>query len=96
MDDLVKSLNRIENYTAKYIFNKYICNATDENNKDESISYKEFTDTIFGLERKAIITQEEVLNEDPFKQMNLADFEVIEFTPNTTSKQLNFLMEEFE
>ena len=72
MDNLVKSLNRIENYTAKYIFNKYICNATDENNKDESISYKEFTDTIFGLERKAIITQEEVLNED-LDNMDLAD-----------------------
>ena len=37
---------------------------------------------------------EEVLNEDPFKKMNLADFEVIEFTPNTTNKQLSFLMEE--
>ena len=73
MDELVKSLNRVENYTAKYIFNKYICNATNEDNKeDDSISYKEFTDTIFGLERKAIITQDESLNED-LDNMDLAD-----------------------
>ena len=36
---------------------------------------------------------EAVLNNDPFKQNNLADFEVIEFIPNTTNKQLNFLMD---
>ena len=77
MDDLVKSLNRIENYAAKYIFNKYIYNANneddkDEDNKDKSITYKEFTDTIFGLERKAIITQDESLNED-LDNMDLAD-----------------------
>lgn len=77
MDDLVKSLNRIENYAAKYIFNKYIYNANneddkDEDNKDKSITYKEFIDTIFGLERKAIITQDESLNED-LDNMDLAD-----------------------
>ena len=78
MDNLVKSLNRLENYTAKYIFNKYICNSNNEDNKDEdnkeddSISYKEFTDTIFGLERKAIITQDESLNED-LDNMDLAN-----------------------
>ncbi len=37
---------------------------------------------------------EDVLNQDPFKQNNLADFEVIEFLPTTTNKQLSFLMEE--
>ena len=77
MDDLVKSLNRIENYTAKYIFNKYICNSTDKDNKDKDnkyniIRYKEFTDTIFGLERKSIITQDESLNED-LNNIDLAD-----------------------
>jgi hypothetical protein len=72
MDDLVKSLNRVENYTAKYIFNKYIYNTTNEDNKNKSIKYKEFTDTIFGLERKAIITQDESLNED-LDNMDLAD-----------------------
>ena len=77
MDDLVKSLNRIEKYAAKYIFNKYIYNANnkddkDEDNKDKSIKYKEFTDTIFGLERKSIITQDESLNED-LDNMDLAD-----------------------
>ena len=35
-------------------------------------SYKQFTDTIFGLERKAIITQEESLNED-LDNMDLSD-----------------------
>jgi hypothetical protein len=75
MDDLVKSLNRIENYTTRYIFNKYINNTTNtsENiNKDKSITYKEFTDNVFGLERKAIITQDESLNED-LDNMDLAD-----------------------
>ena len=36
---------------------------------------------------------EEVLNQDPFKINDLADFEVIEFLPTTTNKQLSFLME---
>jgi hypothetical protein len=72
MDDIVKSINRIENYTAKYIFNKYICNTTDVEVITDDIDYKEFTDTIFGLERKAIITQDESLNED-LDNMDLAD-----------------------
>jgi len=36
---------------------------------------------------------EEILNQDPFKINNLADFEIIEFVPNTTNKQLSFLMD---
>ena len=75
MDDLVKSLNIIENYTAKYIFNKYIYNATNGDKKDEPIKYKEYKeymDNIFGLERKAIITQDESLNED-LNNMDLSD-----------------------
>ena len=78
MDDLVKSLNRVENYTAKYIFNKYIKqdlgNSTRKHDMQDLItpSYKEFTDIIFGLERKAIITQDESLNED-LDNMDLAD-----------------------
>ena len=75
MDDLVKSLNKVENYTAKYIFNKYICNATNGDKKDVPIKYKEYKeymDNIFGLERKGIITQDEILNED-LDNMDLAD-----------------------
>jgi hypothetical protein len=75
MDDLVKSLNKVENYTAKYIFNKYICNANDGDKKDVPIKYKEYKeymDNIFGLERKGIITQDEILNED-LDNMDLAD-----------------------
>ena len=72
MDELVKSLNRVENYTAKYIFNKYICNATNTENINKDKYYKLYLDTIFGLERKAIITQDESLNED-LDNMDLAD-----------------------
>jgi ribosomal protein L17 len=73
MDDLVKSLNRVENYTAKYIFNKYINNTTNTSeNINKNKEYKQFIDNIFGLERKAIITQDESLNED-LDNMDLAD-----------------------
>jgi len=71
MDDLVKSLNRVENYTAKYIFNKYFSNC-DNKDKSLNLNYKEFIDNIFGLERKSIITQDEILNED-LDNMDLAD-----------------------
>ena len=72
MDDLVKSINRIENYTAKYIFNKYIKQDLENPARKDNKEYKQFLDTIFGLERKAIITQEESLNED-LDNMDLAD-----------------------
>ena len=72
MDELVKSLNRVENYTAKYIFNKYICNSTNTENINKDKDYKLYLDTIFGLERKAIITQVESLNVD-LDNMDLAD-----------------------
>jgi hypothetical protein len=75
MDDLVKSLNKVENCTAKYIFNKYICDATNGDKKDEPVKYKEYKDymnNIFGLERKGIITQDEILNED-LDNMDIAD-----------------------
>ena len=42
MDDLVKSLNRIEKYAAKYIFNKYICNSTNTENINKDKDYKRF------------------------------------------------------
>ena len=72
MDDLVKSLNRIENYTARYIFNKYINQDLGNPARKDNKEYKQFIDNIFGLERKSIITQDESLNED-LDNMDLAD-----------------------
>lgn len=33
----------------------------------------------------------EILNKDPFKSKELANYEIIEFIPSKTSKELNFL-----
>lgn len=35
---------------------------------------------------------EDLLNQDPFKQNNLADYEIIEFSPTMTCEKLNFLI----
>lgn len=72
MDDLVKSLNRAENYTTRYIFNKYINHDLRNPARKDNKEYKQFIDNIFGLDRKAIITQDESLNED-LDNMDLAD-----------------------
>lgn len=37
---------------------------------------------------------DEILRQDPFNQNNLADYEVIEFVPSMTSKELNYLLEQ--
>ena len=37
---------------------------------------------------------DEILKQDPFNQNNLADYEVIEFVPSMTSKELNYLLEQ--
>lgn len=34
-----------------------------------------------------------ILNDDPFKKYDLADYKVIEFIPTKTSEELNFLKE---
>lgn len=107
---LVKSLNKLENYTAKYIYKKYIetqevptsATATPEtatpatatpatsvssvetdtpdtefkyskkpNNNEE---YKLFTDKIFATQRKHIIKQNDILEED-LDNIALADDE---------------------
>lgn len=34
-----------------------------------------------------------ILQQDPFKQNNLADYELIEFSPSMTCKELDFLIE---
>ncbi len=39
------------------------------------------------------LTVEQIIEEDPFKQYNLADYHIIEFTPSKTSKELEFLIE---
>ncbi|WP_428740249.1 YciI family protein [Tenacibaculum sp.] len=36
---------------------------------------------------------ERIIEKDPFKINNLADYELIEFVPSKTSKQLSFLLE---
>lgn len=36
---------------------------------------------------------EQILNKDPFKQNDLADYEIIEFLPSMTCKELDFLIE---
>ncbi len=37
---------------------------------------------------------DEILRQDPFNQNNLADYEVIEFVPSMTSKELSYLLEQ--
>lgn len=34
-----------------------------------------------------------ILKQDPFKQNDLADYEIIEFSPSMTCKELDFLIE---
>ena len=36
---------------------------------------------------------EKIIEKDPFKIKDLADYELIEFVPSKTSEQLNFLLE---
>ena len=107
---LVKSLNKLENYTAKYIYKKYIETSlsistapdtpviidsieepeTDTtfkyskkpNNNDE---YKVYTDKIFSKDRKHIINQNDILEED-LDNIALADDE---YDPNTFHRQQN-------
>ena len=37
---------------------------------------------------------DEILKQDPFNQNKLADYEVIEFVPSMTSKELSYLLEQ--
>ena len=37
---------------------------------------------------------DEILKQDPFNQNNLADYEVIEFVPSMSSKELSYLLEQ--
>ena len=37
---------------------------------------------------------DEILKQDPFIENNLADYEVIEFVPSMTSKELSYLLEQ--
>ena len=37
---------------------------------------------------------DEILKQDPFNQNNVADYEVIEFVPSMTSKELSYLLEQ--
>jgi hypothetical protein len=107
---LVKSLNKLENYTAKYIFKKYIetqevstletatpataspetappgtsVSTEEPDNPDTEFKYskkpnsneeyKSYTDKIFSTQRKHIITQNDILEED-LDNIALADDE---------------------
>ncbi len=61
---LLKSFNKLDNYVAKYIFTKYI--------KNTGLTYKQYLNTIFSVERPAIITQKESLETD-LQNMEIAD-----------------------
>jgi hypothetical protein len=112
LDILEKSLNKLENYAAKYIYKKYIeIDDTPEQetntepqtlepyttseiqnfkyskkpiNKD---AYKLYLDIIFSKERKHIIKQSDVLEED-LENMTLAD-EEYEANPTQFKRQKN-------
>ena len=38
-------------------------------------------------------TLEKIIEKDPFKSQDLADYELIQFVPSKTSEELNFLLE---
>ena len=117
---LLKSLNKLENYTAKYIYKKYIetalpvSTAPDTSTPDTSApdtpestvsieepdpdttfkyskkpnnneEYKLYTDKIFSKERKHIINQNDILEED-LDNIALADDEY-ESNPTTFQRQ---------
>lgn len=94
LDILVKSLNKLENYSAKYIYKKYIENG-DDNSLEDSYKYskkpvnieeyKLYLDKVFNKDRKHIIKQSDVLTSD-LENMNLADKEY-EKNPETFKKQ---------
>lgn len=77
---LLKSFNRLDNYVAKYIYEKYIKNLQTDiqsnmvNNDEEYKKYKKYINTIFSLERPRIITQKESLETD-LSNMEIADEE---------------------
>jgi hypothetical protein len=77
---LLKSFNRLDNYVAKYIYEKYIKNLQTDiqsnmvNNDEEYKKYKTYINTIFSLERPRIITQKESLETD-LSNMEIADEE---------------------
>lgn len=42
---------------------------------------------------KSKLDLEKIIEDDPFKIQNLADYELIEFIPNKSNKQLEYLIE---
>jgi len=82
---LLKSFNRLDNYIAKYIYNKYLKKEFESKSKSENNSeicnssnnndnYKQYLNTIFSLERPFIITQKDCLEKD-LENMEIADEE---------------------
>jgi len=102
LDILVKELNKLETYTAKYIYKKYI--ETDETpdttseptselkfkyskKPNNTGAYKLYLDRIFSKERKHIIKQNDITASD-LENMTLAD-EAYEKNPNSFHRQKN-------
>jgi len=71
---LLKSFNRLDNYVAKYIYEKYITDINYNNGESSNESYVSFVNKIFSLERPRIITQKESLETD-LSNMEIADEE---------------------
>ena len=71
---LLKSFNRLDNYVAKYIYEKYITDINYNNGESSNESYVSFVNKIFSLERPRIITQKESLEKD-LSNMEIADEE---------------------
>lgn len=71
---LLKSFNRLDNYVAKYIHNKYIKNDKMQKTNPSSEEYSKYIHTIFSLERPHIITQKQSLEID-LQNMEIADEE---------------------
>ena len=87
---LLKSFNRLDNYVAKYIYNKYIADFKNAVIKKEDKSYGSFVNTIFSLERPNIITQKESLSKD-LENMEIADEEYDKDPKNFKVRQFDSL-----
>jgi len=90
---LLKSFNRLDNYVAKYIYNKYLkkdfeSKSSDNNNDNDN--YKQYLNTIFSLERPFIITQKECLEKD-LENMEIADEQYDKDPKTFKARQFNSL-----
>jgi len=97
---ILKSFNKLDNYIAKYIYNKYI--ETSETSEPNSSLYKyskktinqeeynKYINSIFNIERPGIITQKDSLKID-LETMALADESYDKDPKNFKVRQFNRL-----